>query len=94
MGELSCIAQACMSLSLPICPPALTDLFFDPCEEVSTPSFYHSRSGSYNETQGPTGGPEVVETYTTFRVLMARVANDVLHGVSSVGLSYLITLLY
>jgi hypothetical protein len=61
-GELSCIAQACMSLSLPICPPAWTGLFFDPCEEVSTPSFYHSRSGSYNETRGPTGGPEVVET--------------------------------
>jgi hypothetical protein len=61
-GELSCIVQACMSLSLPICPPTLTDLFFDPCEEVSTPSFYSSWLGSYNETWGPTGGPEVVET--------------------------------
>jgi hypothetical protein len=40
----------------------LPESFFDPCEEVSTHSFYSSRSGSYNETRGPTGGPEVVET--------------------------------
>jgi hypothetical protein len=33
----------------------------DPCEEVSTRSFYSSRPGSYNETRGSTGGPEVVE---------------------------------
>jgi hypothetical protein len=32
------------------------------CEEVSTRSFYSSRSGSYNETRGPIGSPEVVET--------------------------------
>jgi hypothetical protein len=39
------------------------ELFFsDPCEEVSTRSFYSSRPGSYNETRGPTGDPEVVET--------------------------------
>jgi hypothetical protein len=31
-------------------------------EEVSIRSFYSSRSGSYNETRGPTGGSEVVET--------------------------------
>jgi hypothetical protein len=37
-------------------------IFSDPCKEVSTRSFYSSRPGSYNETQGPTGGPEVVET--------------------------------
>jgi hypothetical protein len=36
--------------------------FPDPCEEVSTRSFYTSRPGSYNETRGPTAGPEVVET--------------------------------
>jgi hypothetical protein len=36
--------------------------FFGPCEEVSTRSFYSTRPGSYNETQGPTGGPEVIET--------------------------------
>jgi hypothetical protein len=34
----------------------------DPCEEVSTRSFYNSRSDSYNETRGPTGGPELIET--------------------------------
>jgi hypothetical protein len=33
-----------------------------PHEELSTRSFYSSRPGSYNETRGPTGGPEVVET--------------------------------
>jgi hypothetical protein len=33
-----------------------------PCEEVSTWSFYNLRSGSYNETQYPTGGLEMVET--------------------------------
>jgi hypothetical protein len=53
MGEMRCIAQACMSLNLS---------FSDPCEEVSTRSFYNSRSDSYNETWGPTGGPKVVET--------------------------------
>jgi hypothetical protein len=52
MGELSCIAQSYMSLSL----------FPDHCEEVSTRFFYSSRSGSYNETRGLTGDPEVVET--------------------------------
>jgi hypothetical protein len=35
---------------------------FLPCEEVFTRSFYSSRPGSYNETRGPTGAPEVVET--------------------------------
>jgi hypothetical protein len=43
--------------------PALPEsfLFFYPCEEVSTRSFYSSMPGSYNETRGLTGGPEVVE---------------------------------
>jgi hypothetical protein len=58
--ELYCSSLSC--LSLPICPSALTDLFFDPCEEVSTRSFYSSRPSSYNETRGPTGGFVVVET--------------------------------
>jgi hypothetical protein len=35
---------------------------FDPCEDVSTRSFYSSRTGSCNETWDSTGGPEVVET--------------------------------
>jgi hypothetical protein len=45
--------------------PVLPESFLfstDPCEEVSARSFYSSRSDSYNETWGPTGGPEVVET--------------------------------
>jgi hypothetical protein len=36
--------------------------FVRPREEVYTRSFYGSRPGSYNETRGPTDGPEVVET--------------------------------
>jgi hypothetical protein len=56
--ELSYITQAYMSLSL--LPPDHESVF-DPCEKVSTRSFYSSRSDSYNETWGPTGGPEVVE---------------------------------
>jgi hypothetical protein len=37
--------------------------FFDlPCEEAPARAFYSLRSGSYIETRGPTGGPEVVET--------------------------------
>jgi hypothetical protein len=36
--------------------------FPNPCEEVSTRSFYGSWPGSYNETRGPIGSPEVVET--------------------------------
>jgi hypothetical protein len=36
--------------------------FFDPCEEVSTRSFYSLRLGSYNETRDPISDPEVVET--------------------------------
>jgi hypothetical protein len=34
-------------------------LFFD---QLSIRSFYISRSGSYNETRGPTGGSDVIET--------------------------------
>jgi hypothetical protein len=57
--ELYCSSLPCLSLHF--CPPALTNLFFDPLKEVPTRSFYSSRSGSYNETRGSTGGPEVVE---------------------------------
>jgi hypothetical protein len=39
---------ACVSLSLS---------FFDLCELASTRAFYSSSSDSYNESQGPTGGP-------------------------------------
>jgi hypothetical protein len=47
-----------VSLSLSSCRASV----FDPCEEVSTRFFYISRPSSYNETRGPTGGSEVVET--------------------------------
>jgi hypothetical protein len=49
--ELYCSSLPC--LSLPFCPPR---------EEEPARVFYTSRSGSYIETQGPTGGPVVVET--------------------------------
>jgi hypothetical protein len=54
MEELSCI----------VLKPALHESFFlfDPLEVASTRAFYSLRLGSYNETRGPTGGPEVVET--------------------------------
>jgi hypothetical protein len=44
----------------PVLPESF--LFFNPCEEVYTRSFYSSRPGSYNETRGLIGDPEVVET--------------------------------
>jgi hypothetical protein len=69
MGELSCIAQACLacvSLSLIFLSDLSLDLFpvlcLDPCEVVPVRAFYSSRSGNYNETRGPTGGPQVAET--------------------------------
>jgi hypothetical protein len=53
--ELYCSSLPC--LSLPICFPALIDLY----EVVPAQTFYSSRLDSYIETQGPTGGPEVIE---------------------------------
>jgi hypothetical protein len=53
MGELSCIARACLSVG---------ESVFDTREEVYTRFFYRSKSDSYNETRGPTGSPKVVET--------------------------------
>jgi hypothetical protein len=50
--ELYCSSLPC--LSLPFRPP--------PREEAPARAFYSSRSGSYIETRGPTGGPVVVET--------------------------------
>jgi hypothetical protein len=46
-------AQVCLALALS---------FFNLCEVASTRAFYSSRSDSYIETCGPTGGPEVVKT--------------------------------
>jgi hypothetical protein len=54
MGELSCIVLKS------VLPKSF--FLFDPLEVASTRAFYSSRSGSYSETRGPTGGPEVVET--------------------------------
>jgi hypothetical protein len=43
--------------------PYLRLIFFPvPCEYASVRAFYSSWSGSYIETRGPIGGPEVVET--------------------------------
>jgi hypothetical protein len=91
MGELSCIAQvylACMSLSLvflsgPRPTPFWTYPSTDPCELAPTRAFYSSRSSSYNESRGPIGGPEAVQTLCC-RVQWLGVANDTLHNVSSV----------
>jgi hypothetical protein len=41
-------------------------------EFVAYRSFHSSRPGSYIETRGLTGGPEVVKPYTTSRGLMSR----------------------
>jgi hypothetical protein len=37
-------------------------LITDLCEKAPDRAFYSSRSGSYIETRGPTGGPEMVKT--------------------------------
>jgi hypothetical protein len=50
-AELYCSSLPCLSLS-----------FFRPCEVAPARTFCSSRLDSYIETQGPTGGPEVVET--------------------------------
>jgi hypothetical protein len=42
--------------------PCLSIFSDRPIEVAPARSFYSSRSGSYIETRGPTGGPEVVET--------------------------------
>jgi hypothetical protein len=44
--------------------PALPEsaYLFTPCEEAPARAFYSTRSGSYIETRGPTGGPVVVKT--------------------------------
>jgi hypothetical protein len=48
--ELYCTSLPCLILP------------FSPCEVVPAQAFYSSRSGSYNDTRGLTGGPEVVAT--------------------------------
>jgi hypothetical protein len=51
---------------------------------ASTRAFYSSRPDSYNETQGPTGGPRVGKTICS-RALMLGVANDVFNGIEVVA---------
>jgi hypothetical protein len=53
-----------------VCMPELA--FSSPLEVAPTRSFYSSRSGSYNETRGPTGGPRWLKPYTAARILMAK----------------------
>jgi hypothetical protein len=52
---------------------------------TSTRAFYSSRSGSYNESQGPTGGLEAGKTICC-RAQRLGVANDVFNGVGTPGL--------
>jgi hypothetical protein len=73
MGELNCIAQACLAyVSL--------SLFFDLCEVAHVPAFYNSRSSSYNGSRDPTGGLGVGQTLC-YRAHRLGVANDVFNGV-------------
>jgi hypothetical protein len=55
---LYCSSLSCMCESEPYLFLALTNLR----EVVHARAFYSSRSGSYIETRGPTGGSDVVET--------------------------------
>jgi hypothetical protein len=56
-------------------------------------AFYSSRSDSYNESQGPTGGLGANQTLC-YRAQRLEVSNDVLYGVSNVESFCLIALLY
>jgi hypothetical protein len=73
--------------------PCLSPFFSDPHEVASTRAFYISRLGSYNESQGSTGGLRVGKTLCC-RAQRLGVANDVFYGVNSVKSSCLIALLY
>jgi hypothetical protein len=52
----------CSSLGLPVCVQVSLCGVEPPLSPPSALSFYSLRPGSYIETRGPTGGPEVVET--------------------------------
>jgi hypothetical protein len=64
-----------------------------PYEVAHARAFYSLRSGSYNESRGPTGGHGAGQTLCC-RAQRLGVANNVLYNVSSVELSYLIALLH
>jgi hypothetical protein len=80
--ELYCTSLPCLSL-----------FFSNPCEVAPTRAFYSSRSGSYNESRGSTGGLGAGQTLCC-RAQWLGVANDVLYDVSSVESSCLIALLH
>jgi hypothetical protein len=80
--ELYCSSLPCLSLFS-------TSLY----EVAPARAFYSSRSGSYNESQSPTGGLGVGQTICC-RVDRLGVAHDVFYGVSSVESSCLIALLH
>jgi hypothetical protein len=86
-----------MSLNLVFLSGLSLDLFLalclDPCEVASARAFYSSRSGSYNESRGPTSGLGACQTLWCMAQRLG-VAYDVLHDVSSVESSCLITLLH
>jgi hypothetical protein len=86
--ELYCSSLPCLCEPEPFSFPP-TDL----CEVVPARTFYISRSGSYNESWGPTGGLGAGQTLCC-RVQQLGVANDVLYDVSSVESSCLIALLH
>jgi hypothetical protein len=73
--ELGYIAQTCV-----VCV-SLSHFFpTDLCEVVFARVIYSSRSGSYNESRGPTGGLRTGQTLCC-RTQRLGVANDVFNGV-------------
>jgi hypothetical protein len=92
MGEYSYIAQARPCPCEPE-PFFLTDLYVDPYEVTSIWAFYSSRSDSYNESWGLTGGIGAGKTLCC-RAQWLGVVNDILHDVSSVESSCFIALLH
>jgi hypothetical protein len=56
-----------------------------PCDGAPARAFYSSRSGSYNESRGPTGGIGAGQTLCC-RTQWLGVANDVFNGVVMSGL--------
>jgi hypothetical protein len=70
-------------------PPCLCEhepfLFFDPYEVAPARAFYSSRSGSYNESRGPTGELRAGKTLCC-RAQQLGVANDIFNGVGMSGL--------
>jgi hypothetical protein len=59
--ELYCSSQPCLCETEPYLFPA--DRPTDPCEVAPARAIYSSRSGSYNESRGPTGGLGHVKSY-------------------------------